>query len=138
MAAERRGGVASFTLDSGALIAADRGDRRFWTFQEEIDLDADLLTVPTVVLAQVWRGARNANVVRALRGCAVEELDPDLARAAGILCGRAGTNDAIDAIVVASAARRGDHIVTTDPADLRALAAVTTDPIGRILDLDDL
>jgi hypothetical protein len=129
--------MASFTLDTGALIAADRGDRRFWRFQDEIDGEVDLVTVPTVVLTQVWRGPRNANLVRALRGCDVEHLDPELARAAGVLCGQAGTSDAVDAIVVASAARRADHIITTDPDDLRALAAVA-DGIGRILDLNDL
>ena len=129
--------MASFTLDAGALIAADRGDQRFWTFQDEIDLDADVLTVPTVVLTQVWRGPGNANLVRALRGCDLEDLDPELARAAGVLCGRARSYDPVDAIVVASAARRGNHIVTTDPDDLRALAAEAPG-VGRILDLNDL
>jgi hypothetical protein len=129
--------MASFTLDAGALIAADRGDQRFWSFQDEVDLDADLLTVPTVVLTQVWRGPRNANLVRALRGCELEHLDPELARAAGVLCGQAATFDAVDAIVVASAARRGDHIITTDPEDLRVLAAAATG-VGQILDLNDL
>jgi hypothetical protein len=27
--------VAGLTLDSGALIAAERGDRRFWAFWKE-------------------------------------------------------------------------------------------------------
>ena len=61
----------------------------------------------------------------------------ELAKAAGILCGRAGTSDPVDALVVASAARRGDDIITTDPEDLRALAAVAPG-CGRILDLNDL
>ncbi|MCJ7437378.1 MAG: PIN domain-containing protein [Acidimicrobiia bacterium] len=129
--------MASFTLDAGALIAADRGDRRFWKFQEEIDDEVDVFRVPAVVLTQVWRGPRNANLMRALRGCELETLDLELALAAGVLCGRAGTNDAVDAIVVASAARTGDHIVTTDPDDLRALAAVA-DGVGQILDLNGL
>jgi len=129
--------MASFTLDAGALIAADRGDPRFWAFQDEVDLDADVITIPTVVLTQVWRGPRNANLVRALRSCELEPLNPELARAAGVLCGQAATSDAVDAIVVASAASRGDHIITTDPDDLRALAAVASG-VGRILDLNDL
>jgi hypothetical protein len=129
--------MASFTLDAGALIAADRRDRRFWEFQEEVDEEVDVFRVPAVVLTQVWRGPRNANLMRALRGCELEPLDLDLALAAGVLCGRAGTSDAVDAIVVASAARSGDHVVTTDPEDLRPLAAVAPG-VGRILDLNTL
>ena len=129
--------MASFTLDAGALIAADRGDRRFWDFQGEVEDEVDAFRVPAVVLTQVWRGPRNANLMRALRGCELENLDLELALAAGVLCGRAGTSDAVDAIVVASAARSGDHIVTTDPEDLRTLAAVAAG-VGRILDLNDL
>ena len=85
----------------------------------------------------MWRGARNANLARALDGCDLEPLDVELAKAAGILCGRAGTTDPVDALVVASAARRGDDIITTDPEDLRALATVATG-VGKILDLNDL
>jgi predicted nucleic acid-binding protein len=129
--------MASFTLDAGALIAADRGDVRFWNFQRQLAKHFEVMTVPTVVLTQVWRGARNANLARALHGCELESLDPELALRAGLLCGQTGTSDAVDAIVVASAARRGDHIITTDPDDLAPLAraARTT---GIVLDLNDL
>ncbi len=129
--------MTAFTLDAGALIAADRGDVRFWDFSRNLEVRFEVMTVPTVVLTQVWRGARNANLARALKGCDLEYLDPELALAAGVLCGQAGTKDAVDAIVVASAARRGDHIVTTDPNDLEPLAraAKTT---GKVLDLNDL
>jgi hypothetical protein len=129
--------MASFTLDAGPLIAADRGDRRFWRFRDEsVDWPSGV-TIPAPVLAQVWRGAHNANLVRALRGCQLEMLEPALAFAAGALCGRAGTSDAVDAIVVASAALRGDAIITTDPDDLRALAQATGLDLP-ILDLNDL
>lgn len=123
-----------WTLDSGALIAAERNDRRYWKASSESD---ETFTVPAIVLTEVWRGARNANLARALSGCDLEALDVELAKAAGMLCGRAGTDDPVDALVVASAARRGDDIVTTDPEDLRALAAVTTG-VGQILDLNEL
>jgi hypothetical protein len=52
----------------------------------------------------------------------VEDIDAQLARTAGELCGEAGTSDAVDALVVASAARRGDRILTSDPGDLARLA----------------
>ena len=122
------------TLDSGALIAAERNDRRYWKTSKKSD---ELFTVPAIVVTEVWRGGGNANLARALNGCDLESLDIELAKAAGILCGLAGTDDPVDALVVASAARRGDDIVTTDPKDLRALAAVATG-VGRILDLNDL
>ena len=123
-----------WTLDSGALIAADRNDRRYWRAVAQAD---EGFNVPAIVLAEVWRGGRNANLARALNGCDLESLDVELAKAAGILCGRTGTDDPVDALVVASAARRGDDIITTDPDDLRALAAVA-EGVGRILDLNDL
>lgn len=122
------------TLDSGALIAAERNDRRYWKVSKKRD---ELFTVPAIVVTEVWRGGGNANLARALHGCDLESLDVDLAKAAGILCGRAGTSDPVDALVVASAARRGDDIITTDPDDLRALAAVAPG-VGRILDLNAL
>jgi predicted nucleic acid-binding protein len=126
-----------WTLDAGALIAADRGDRRFWEFWDLPSEAGELPSVPAVVLAEVWRGARNANLARALRGCEIELVDAELAKAAGILCGLTNTDDPVDAIVVASAARSGDDIVTTDPDDLRALAAGAPG-VGKILDLNDL
>jgi len=126
-----------WTLDSGALIAADRGDRRFWDLRKQIATEGSLASVPAIVLTEVWRGARNASLARALHGCDLEPVDVELALAAGLLCGRAGTDDPVDALVVASAARRGNDIVTTDPGDLRALAAIAPG-CGHILDLNDL
>ena len=126
-----------WTLDSGTLIAADRGDRRFWEFRELPGEEGELPSIPAAVIAEVWRGGRNANLARALRGCEIVNVDEELAKAAGVLCARASTSDPVDALVVASAARRGDDIVTTDPDDLRALAAVAAG-CGRILDLNDL
>ena len=123
-----------WTLDSGALIAADRNDRRYWTAARSSE---EMFTVPAIVITEVWRGGRNANLARALNGCDLESLDVELAKAAGILCGRTGTADPVDALVVASAVRRGDDIITTDPDDLRALAAAAPG-VGRILDLNDL
>jgi predicted nucleic acid-binding protein len=123
-----------WTLDTGALIAAERNDHRYWKAARSSD---EVFTVPAIVITEVWRGGHNANLARALNGCDLEALDIELAKAAGVLCGRTGTDNPVDALVVASAARRGDDIVTTDPDDLRALAAVA-DGVGRILDLNAL
>ncbi|PWJ54602.1 hypothetical protein SAMN06264364_10645 [Quadrisphaera granulorum] len=84
------------------------------------------VVVPAGALAQVWRdGARQARLGRLLRSIAVvvDPLDGQTARAAGVLCGRAGTSDVVDASVALAAARRGCAVVTTDPEDLSRLGA---------------
>jgi hypothetical protein len=57
----------------------------------------------------------------------VPPLDQALAEAAGVLCGRAGTSDVIDASVVLTARREQAAVVTSDVEDLRRL-----DPTLRI------
>jgi hypothetical protein len=117
------------TLDAGALIAADRDDRRFWAYwRRALELGV-VCTVPSPALAQAWRGPRNARLASLLAGCRVEPLTEPLARRAGELCGRSGTADIVDAAVVVSAASRGDEIVTSDVADIRRLV----DASGRRL-----
>jgi len=53
----------------------------------------------------------------------VEPMDAELARAAGEAVAAVRGASAIDAIVAASAARRGGVILTSDHADLTRLAA---------------
>lgn len=126
--------MAGITLDAGALIAAERGTARFWGYWKKAVADGVPVVVPASVLAEAWRGPRNARMAMVLRGCRVEPLTPLLARRAGELCGRAGSQDSVDAIVVTSAALRGDAIITSDPADLRQLVTV----LGRRIDVIDL
>ena len=116
--------MAGLTLDSGALIAADHDDRPFWIlWKEALRRGADV-TVPTPVVAQSWRGNRNARMAQLLAACVVDPLSELEARAAGALCGRAKTADAIDACVVVSAAARDDAIVTSDVTDITHLVQV--------------
>jgi hypothetical protein len=115
------------TLDAGALILAERNDRRFWSAWSTAG--AVPRWIPAPALAQVWRGAPSARIANLLRSCTVEPLDEELAKAAGVLLGRSRTSDVIDATVVASAARRGDAILTTDPLDLLRLTGL----VGRRL-----
>src|SRR5687768_13601142 len=105
------------TLDSGALIAAQKHDRRIWTILKEAALRGAIVTVPTVVLAQVWRG-NSAKLDRALLGCESETLDVSRARDTGRLLGESRTSDTVDATVVLGAIRRLDSIVTSDPKDV--------------------
>jgi hypothetical protein len=79
--------------------------------------------IPAVALAQAWRSRRQARLAQVVNACVVEALDERLAKSAGELCGMSKTRDVVDAAVVASASRRGDAILTSDPRDLRRLAA---------------
>jgi predicted nucleic acid-binding protein len=109
-------------LDAGALLAAERNDRRFHVLFREMLVSGRIPLVPAPVLAQVWRGgARQANLSRLLRGCRIEPTDEATARGAGVLLGKAGTADAVDAIVVATALTHHALVITSDPGDLAKL-----------------
>jgi len=113
------GGV---TLDSGALIAFERGQRRIIAHLKETSLRGIALTVPTVVIAEVWRGrARSARLAALFEACTIEPLAESLARVAGEALGRVKGASLADAIVMASAAQRGDRVLTADPGDLLRL-----------------
>ncbi|MGO9788861.1 MAG: hypothetical protein ACLP8S_04830 [Solirubrobacteraceae bacterium] len=82
--------------------------------------------VPAGVIGQVWRdGSRQARLARLVKSglLDVRDLDLDEARAAGSLCGIAGTADVMDASVALLARRFGATVVTSDPDDIRRLDA---------------
>lgn len=113
----------SITYDAGALIAVDRDDPRMFARHQQAVSSGIVPVVPAAVVWQVWRnGSRQARLARFLKGCWVEPIDDDLAREAGMLLGRAGTDDGVDAVVVLSAQRRGGVVHTSDPDDLGRLA----------------
>lgn len=119
--ADRMTGVA---YDSGALIAAERGERRMWARHRALLLRRGVPVVPAPVVAQCWRGTpRQAQLARLLAGCQVEPLDDTRARATGTLVGRAGISDIVDACVVEGALRRRDLVISSDEGDLTAIAA---------------
>jgi hypothetical protein len=126
--------VAGLTLDAGALIAAERDDRRFWVFWKEALRRGVDVTVPAPVLAQAWRGGESARVAMVLAACAVDPLDERAAKWVGVLCGKSGTADVVDASVALGAARRRDDVLTSDPSDLERLAGFAPG-IGKVLDL---
>lgn len=125
--------VRGVTYDSGALIAAERGERLMWARHRALLLRRVVPTVPACVVAQCWRGApRQAQLARLLAGCEVEALDDARAKATGVLAGRARTTDIVDASVVEGALRRGDLIISSDEGDLAILAAT----VSRHIDID--
>jgi hypothetical protein len=119
------------TYDAGALVAADRNDRRLVALHLRALERGVVPDVPVGVLGQSWRGGPQAALSRILRSCRVVALDDAGARRSGALCAAAGTSDVVDATVVDHALSLGDIVVTSDPGDLRRLAAAA----GRSLDL---
>jgi hypothetical protein len=121
------------TYDTGALIAADRGERRMWAHHRALLVHREVPTVPAPVVAQSWRGTpRQALLARLLAGCHIEALDDGQARAVGSLAARAATTDIVGACVVEGAIRRHDLVISSDEGDLQAIAAVTS----RHLEID--
>lgn len=112
------------TYDTGALVAAERDERRMWAIHAELLALEIAPTVPAPVLAQAWRGgARQVSLVRFLRQCGVEDMTEAHAREVGQVAGLSGTSDVVDIAVVVGARRRRDSaIVTSDPDDLRSIA----------------
>jgi predicted nucleic acid-binding protein len=121
------------TYDTGALVAADRGERRMWARHRALLALRTVPTVPAPVVAQGWRGGgRQARVAQLLRGCDIEVLDDRRARAVGALAAKAGASDVVDACVAEGALRRHDLVVTSDPDDLRSLV----NAVGGHLELE--
>jgi predicted nucleic acid-binding protein len=114
--------MAGLTLDTGALIGFERADRRVLIHLKNAELQGHQLTVSTPVIAEAWRGgARSARIARLLDACVVEPLLEELAKTAGEAVGAVKGAGAIDAIVMASAASRGDRVLTSDFDDLDRL-----------------
>ena len=118
--------MTALVLDTGALIALDRSGRTVGAMLRNAADASVQVSVPAGVAAQAWRdGSRQALLSRALTHCDEVPLEGSLARATGLLCGRAGTADIVDASVALVAAARSQTgpaaVVTSDPTDLRHL-----------------
>jgi hypothetical protein len=115
----------STIYDAGVLIAADRNDRTVWA-DHRARLEAGLVPLTTSpVVAQASRSPRQVQLRRFLRGCDVVAFDPAQAHGVGALLARSSTADVVDAHLALTAARMGAVVITSDPIDLRALAAHT-------------
>lgn len=111
----------SLVLDTGALLAIDRRDRRMGTLLRVAQQERIPVRTSPAAVAQVWRhGARQAQLARVLAGVAAPPLDLGIGKILGALLGTSRTCDVVDAHV-ASLARAGDLILTSDPGDLKHL-----------------
>ena len=119
-------------LDSGALVAAERGDRAMWRRLKGALQAGQPPVTHGGVVAQIWRGGsgRQAPLARALAGVDIAPLDDCLGRSAGVLLGKVGHRDAIDAALICLA-RDDDVIVTEDLGDMARLVEAS----GRHIDI---
>lgn len=89
--------MSSVTLDTGALIALERRRPRMWKVLQRARELGVVPVVPADVIAEWWRGRSDIR----------EHI----------------LATTVDAIVMASAAQRGDAVYTSDVADLERLRA---------------
>jgi predicted nucleic acid-binding protein len=109
------------TFDTGALIALERRGQRARKIVERAAELKVRITVPAAVITEWWRGRTDMRerITAAVR---IEPLSDQLAKVAGEALARVRGATAIDAIVMASAAQRGDLVYTSDVGDLEKLA----------------
>jgi predicted nucleic acid-binding protein len=114
--------MSRLTLDTGALIALERKRPRMWKVLHRARELGVVPIVPAGVVAEWWRGRTDLRE-HLLASVVVEPLTDALARLAGECLARIGGATTVDAIVMASAAQRGDAVYTSDVVDLERLRA---------------
>jgi hypothetical protein len=115
--------MAGVTYDTGALVAAERNDRRMWALHAGFLAEDVVPVVPAPVLAEAWRGGpRQASLARLLALCEVEPMTEAQARDVGLLAGKAAHDNVVDVAVVEGALRRRHAVVTSDEGHLRRIA----------------
>jgi hypothetical protein len=122
--------VVAYTLDTGAPIALERRRQRMVGFLRLARLERIPLVVPSVCVAEWWRGRTDLREA-ILAAVIVEQTDSELIKRAGTALALEPGATCIDAIVMASAARRGGSVFTSDVQDLQRLQRVF--PSVRVL-----
>ena len=113
--------TTGLTLDTGALLAFERGDQRVRALLRRALEQGWELHVVAGVVAQTWQGGpRQARLARLLAATEVRvvALDDLVARAVGVQCGRSGHAHIVDVHVALDAREHGHAVVTSDPDDI--------------------
>lgn len=112
--------MTGLTFDTGALIALERRAQRMRAIVERALEKDQTITVPADVVGEWWRGRTDLrdSIVASVD---VEPLTEALAKRAGEALAAIAGATLIDAIVMASAASRGDIVYTSDIEDLERL-----------------
>jgi len=112
--------VKGATYDTGMLIAIDRRKQRALAVHEWLREERIPVRVPWVVVAEFWRG-RTDRRDAILASVDIEAPTVRLAMSAGEALAAVKKATLVDAIVMASAALRGDVVYTSDVGDLTLL-----------------
>jgi hypothetical protein len=113
--------VIGMTLDAGALIAIEKGNSRVAGLIHRAIGEGMTVAVPTVVIAQVWRGgARQALLGSFLARARLDIVGYSLedAKAVGAKIAECGHTDVVDVFTVLYANDHGHAVVTSDPMDI--------------------
>lgn len=114
--------TTGLTFDTGMLVALERRRRRAEEFLLRAREHRIVPVVPADVIVEWWRG-RSDRREAILALVNVEPLSQRLARVAGEALAAVRGATSTDAVVMASAASRGDAVLTSDPDDLARLGA---------------
>ncbi len=112
--------MIGITFDTGALIALERRHQRIKEIVERALATDQSITVPADVVGEWWRGRTDLRE-RILASLDIEPLTATLAKIAGEALAAVPGATLVDAIVMASAASRGDVVYSSDTKDLEAL-----------------
>lgn len=112
--------MIGLTFDAGALIALERRRQRMREIVEHALATDQPITVPADVVGQWWRGRTDLRD-NILASVDVEPLTEALAKRAGEALATVAGATLVDAIVMASAATRGDVVYSSDVEGLERL-----------------
>lgn len=107
-------------FDTGALIALERRRQRILEVWRTARFARRPVLVPGAVIAEWWRGRTDLREA-ILEGVSVVPVDDAVGVAAGEALAEIDEAGAVDAIVMAVAARHGAVVYTSDLADLDRL-----------------
>jgi predicted nucleic acid-binding protein len=111
--------VIGATFDTGALIALERRDVSMVIKLRVLHQAGVPITIPANAVAEWWRKGHGQASILELG--TVESLTEEIAKAAGEALAKVRRSTLVDATVMASAARRGDRVFTSDPSDMQKL-----------------
>ena len=115
--------MIGLTFDTGALIALERRKQRMRHVLERALAKDQPITVPADVVGEWWRGRTDLGEA-ILASVDVEPLSVSLAKLAGEALAVIAGATLVDAVVMASAASRGDIVYSSDVEDLEKLRRV--------------
>ena len=118
--------MTGLTFDTGALIALERRKQRMKQIIERALAKEQPITVPADVVGEWWRGRTDLREA-ILEAVDVEPLTLALAKLAGEALASVSGATLVDAVVMASAASRGDIVYSSDVEDLEKLRQVFPD-----------